>query len=253
MKNYKQITSTIFLLVMLQLFLSFSLFSQQAQSDTFIVTKAGSKIKPAANKYLQYTQKANGLVMFQSLLTREIKNVIYEGREQLLIIQTYQSQKTIDKDSSYCDVHTLMPIAYYSDVQSEGHKEKVLFTKDKIDNTVVYTDSIKHFTKENAQRYNGVMDNEIISVMPLKPGATFVVRSVNPGIRFFEYNQTVIVEGKEELVLPGIGKIWCWRIKTSSRPGFSSTEWYSVKNKIQIKSRFQFTNGDTFNRILLTN
>jgi hypothetical protein len=240
-------------LIILQLLFAFNLFSQQAQPDTFIVNKAVVKIKPAIRKYLQYTQKVNGLVMFQSLLTREIKNVIYEGKKQFLIIQTYQSEKAIDSDSSFCDAETLMPIAYYSDVQSEGHKEKVLFINNKIENTITYPDSAKTFANENKQRYNGVMDNEIISSLPLKQDASFIVRSVNPGIRYFEYNQTVIVEGKEELLLPGIGKIWCWRIRTSSSPGFSSTEWYSIKNRIQVKSLFQFKNGDTFNRVLLTN
>jgi hypothetical protein len=239
------------ILLFILLHISVASFSQSVKVDSPFAGKGIKNITPAVRKYLQYTETAKGLIMFQSILTREIKKERYEGQEQFLIIQTYQSGNSIDKDSSYCDATTLMPLAYYSDIQSEGHKEKVIFTNDGIESSITFKDSIKKFQRENRQLYNGVMADEIISAMPLKMDARFVFKAVNPGLRHFEYSETVIVVGKEEIVVPGIGTVLCWKLRTASNAGMSAFEWYSVKEQVQIKKRFEFKNGDVFYRVLL--
>lgn len=74
---------------------------------------------------------------------------------------------------------------------------------------------------------------------------------VNPGLRFFEYELQVEVQGQEDVEIDGIGKIPCWKIKTSARAGSTAIQWYSVKGYVQIKKRFEFKDGSVFYRVLL--
>ncbi len=63
-------------------------------------------------------------------------------QEAFLVIQTYQDPKDINRDSSYCDLHTLIPLAYHTRYTIRAIPEKVIFSDGKIDNTITFKDSI---------------------------------------------------------------------------------------------------------------
>jgi len=237
-------------LFILVVFNSFISFGQASKPDTFSVVNGDKILIPFERKYIQYTETKEGLISFNSILTRKLEKVQVEGRDNWLIIQSYQSNKSIDKDSSFCELTTLKPVAYFSDVASEGHKEKVTFLKNSISNKTLYKDSSATIIKENTGRYNGVMSDEIISCLPLKLNASFAIKTVNPGLRYFEYTTDVTVEGKEEIEIAGLGKILCWKLRTGKGRN-SSLEWYSVNGQVQVKKKFEFGNGSVFYRVLL--
>ncbi|PKP32700.1 MAG: hypothetical protein CVU00_11430 [Bacteroidetes bacterium HGW-Bacteroidetes-17] len=226
-------------------------FSQSSNNENYIVGKGIEKIIPSERKYLQFTENENGLIIFQSILTRKIENLVVEGTSQMLITQTYQMNKFIDVDSSYCNPKTLQPLAYFTDIQSEGHKEKVKFTEKEIENTIIFKDSISKSIKDNKGFYNGVIMDDIIATMPLKTNTKFSVKLVNPGLRYFEYLKEIEVLGQEEIEVAGLGKINCWKIVANRGKKNETLEWYSVKNQIQIKKKYDFKNGRVFYRIML--
>lgn len=226
-------------------------FTQSSETGSYTVGKGNYRIVPYERKYLQFVEKKDGLINFQSILTRKIERINYKGEQQLLIAQTYQSNKSIDRDSSICNANTLMPLAYFTDIPSEGHKETVVFSETTIENTVFFKDSITQTKKENKGFYNSVIADNIIATMPLKHNAKFSVKMVNPGLRYFEYTAEVEVLGQEDVEIAGMGIIPCWKIKTSARAGSLALEWYSVKGQIQVKKRFEFKDGSVFYRILL--
>ncbi|HEV7782076.1 MAG TPA: hypothetical protein VGO58_12470 [Chitinophagaceae bacterium] len=83
-----------------------------------------------------------------------------------------------------------------------------------ITNTVIYKDSLTTREEKNNGRYNGVITDNIISCLPLALHKNFVTRCVNPGKRYMEYDTEISVEAREELDIPGLGKLDCWRIRT---------------------------------------
>lgn len=238
------------ILLLFSLFFTRS-FSQNNLADTFFVKNDIDNIVPGQRKYIQYTETKEGFINFQSILTRKIEKAIYEGKQQWLITQTYQQAKSIDTDSSYCDIKTLMPSTYFTNIQSEGHREKVIFSDKQIINTIFFKDSISSAVKDNKYFYNGVIADDIIATMPLQQGARFIIKTLNPGKRYFEYYTTVEVLGKEEIEVPGLGIISCWKINTSQGGGIPSTEWYAVKGQFMVKKKFVFKNGNIFYRMLL--
>lgn len=237
--------------ILFLLLMNVSVFSQENKTDTFIVTNAAKKLKTFERKYIQFQETKDGKIFFQSILTRKLEKITSDkGQEQFLHIQTYQSQNSIDQDSSFCDANTLMPISYFTDIRSEGHKEKVFFNSSSILNTIILKDSSNTFSKQNKNYYNGVVADDIISIMPLKENGSFIIKAVNPGKRYFEYAITVTVEGKEETEIPVAGKILCWKLKVNMGNG-DSIQWYSVKDRVQIKQQFSLRDGSSFNRYLL--
>lgn len=240
-----------YILFFLLVFLSPLAFSQTGKADTFFVENASKKLKPSERKYIQYTETKDGFILFNSILTRKLERTAIAGTEGWLSVQSYQLDKYIDKDSSFSAVHDLLPVFYHTDVQSEAHKEIVEFRADGINHTILYKDSSKKFRKENTWRYNGVMTDDIISTMPLKKDAVFVIKAVNPGERYFEYLTVVAVEAQEEIEIDGIGKLLCWRVRTGKGGKTGSLEWYTVKGQVQVKKKFEFANGSVFYRVLL--
>jgi hypothetical protein len=249
----KAFKSTIMKRFLLALFIFSCCFSfgQTTAPDTFTVAKADKKLAPFERKYIQYTETKEGLIRFNSILTRKLERHMLSGRERWLSVQTYQLEKHKNTDSSFCEPVTLMPIGYFTDIQSEGHKEKVVFDVNGITNMVIHKDSTKVIMKENNMRYNGVISDDIIACMPLKLNAFFVFKAVNPGIRYFEYTVTVIVEAREEIEIPGLGKIACWRVRTNTGQKVDAIQWYTVKGNVQVKKKFELANGSIFYRVLL--
>lgn len=228
--------------------LTITLTSMAGGHDTTEIGPAAGKLQPATKKYIQYTETKEGLVTFNALLTRTVQHTSHLGKDAYLVIQTYQNAKGIDIDSSYCAAGTLRPLAYFTDIQSEQHREQVTFTQDSIQNTIIFKDSIGRFTRPNDAFYNGVVTEELIAALPLAEKKRFVLKTVNPGIRFFAYTTTIEVEGKETISLPGAADVSCWRLKVSNGNNFS-IEWVTVKGRQQLKKRFVFKNGNTFVRV----
>ncbi len=225
-----------------------SLSSLAAVTDTFYVKDAAQKLLPSERKYLQYTETSEGLIQFGSLLTRTIQKTKYGLQEAFLVIQTYQDPKDINRDSSYCDLHTLLPLAYHTDIRSEQYQEKVIFSDGKIDNTITFKDSIQQFIKTATGLYNSVNTDELISLLPLQEKKQFIFKNVNTGLRYFEYTTAVEVEGKEEISVPASGKVMCWRLRVSNGSSYT-IQWYSVKGQQQLKKKFILKNGNAFIRV----
>ncbi|WP_315817502.1 hypothetical protein [Paraflavitalea speifideaquila] len=180
--------------------------TQAGMRDTFLIKDVAGKLNPSERKYLQYTETKDGLIHFNAVLTRTIQKTTYQGKDAFLIIQMYQTAKGIDRDSSYCQPTNLEPLAYSSAIQSEQYQEQVLFANGIIENTITFKDSTRRFTKTNAHFYNGVMTDELIAVLPFEKQKQFVLKTVNPGMRYFEYTTQVEVEGKEMISIPGAEK-----------------------------------------------
>lgn len=240
-----------FLLFTLLVFSCCLSFGQTAIPDTFTVIKADKKLVPFERKYIQYIETANGLIKLNAVLTRKLERRSWEGKDAWLSVQTYQLETHINTDSSFCELTTLEPIAYLTDIPSEGHKENVVFAPHAITNTIIYKDSTKTTLKENNSRYNGVITDDIISCMPLKLNASFVIKVVNPGLRYMEYSTTVTVEAQEEIEIPGLGKIPCWRIRVGKGGKGDPIEWYTVKGQVQVKKKFDLGKGQSWYRVLL--
>lgn len=218
--------------------------------DTIWVKDIHRKPAPFERRYLQYTEMPDGKVKLSALLTRKAEKTTYDGRDAMLIVQTYQSEKVVDRDSSYVNPVSLLPMSYFTDIQSEGHHENVIFTGREILNKVEYKDSTTNHTKSDDNRFNGVITDDIIGSLPLKQNAVFAFRATNPGKRYFEYTVAVTVEGKEDMDIPGLGKRSCWRIRIGNEKG-GTMEWYTVKEQIEVKKMFRFKNGNVFYRVMI--
>ncbi|MFT3823907.1 MAG: hypothetical protein QM731_08295 [Chitinophagaceae bacterium] len=219
----------------------------QQPADTFLVKNAQKLVQPYERKYIQYTETKDGHILFNAILTRKTQQI----NNQWLITQTYQTAKSIDTDSSYCDMQTLMPVAYATNIESGAYRERVSFAKPSIHNRIIYNDSSTEASYINSNRYNGVIETDLIATLPLEDNRSFVLKAVNPGLHYTEYLITITVEGKEDITITGIGKIACWRLRVNEGGSSSSTEWYSVNGKQQIKKVFVFKNGNSFIRTLL--
>lgn len=222
--------------------------SVAAGHDSTGIGNAAGKLQPATQKYIQYTETKEGLVTFNAVLTRTLQHTNFQGRDAFLVVQTYQTAKGIDTDSSYCEAKTLRPLAYFTDIQSEQHREQVIFAQDSIRNTVIFKDSIGQFTHPNDEYYNGVITEELIAALPLAGKKRFVLKTLNPGMRYFVYTTTIEVECKETISLPGAAGVSCWRLKVYNGNNFS-TQWVTVKGHQQLKKRFVFKNGNAFVRV----
>jgi hypothetical protein len=232
------------------LFLLLSL-GTAGQSDLTIV-KNNSQPVPFTQKYLQYTETREGLINFNAILTRKMEKADYRGRPVLLITQTYQTNKSINTDSSYCDPQTLLPLAYFTDIKAEKYKEEVIFHRDSISNTIYKGDSLQHFVRNATGLYNGVITDDLVSVLSLSTGNQFSLPTVNPGLHYFEYITRIVVDGKEEITLPDAKKIMCWKLRIYQGAGDSfSTQWYSVDKHRQLKTRSEFKNGNAFVRVAI--
>jgi hypothetical protein len=216
-------------------------------TDTFRIKGAAGKLQPAEEKFIQYTETKEGLINFNAILTRKIEKTTYHGTDAFLIVQTYQSGKAVDKDSSYCDANTLMPLAYCTDIQSEQHQEKVSFTNGVINNTIIFKDSVQQFTRSAPDFYNGVVTDDLIRLLPLQEKKQFIFKTLNPGMRYFEYMTVVDVEAKEEISLPGGEKVLCWRTRVTTGSNYT-LQWYTVKDCHQVKKKFTLKNGGAFIR-----
>lgn len=227
------------------LFVTAQMFGQ----DTLLVGAAKMQYKGpmGERKYVQYLQSSNGTINFNALLTRKIERV---NGNNILISQTYQSPRGIDYDSSYCTASTLEPLGYYAHIESEGHREQVIFEADKISNVTFFKDSMQTVVKENRGYFNGVMTDELIAALPLKEGASFVFKTVNPGLRFHSYVTRVVVEGKEPIKIAG-QEILCWRVLVNQGGLASAIEWYTVNGRIQVMKKFPLENGGFFFRVMI--
>lgn len=225
-------------------------WAQPVQPDTFRVKEADKKLIPFERKYIQYTENKDGTIAFNALLTRKMDRVPINGKEAWLTVQTYQMDKFIDRDSSFCEAASLLPLYYRTSIPSEGHREIVDFTTHEITNQVIYKDSSKTALKPNKGSYNGVIADDIISCMPLALNKTFIIKSVNPGLRYIEFQVKLTVEAQEEIEIPGLGKVLCWRLRMGDARS-TSYQWYTVKEQVQVKKRFTFANGNSWYRVLI--
>ncbi|MCG2612970.1 hypothetical protein LZZ85_01720 [Terrimonas sp. NA20] len=219
-------------------------------ADTTWIKNAQRKIQPFERRYLQYTEQKDGKVRLSCILTRKAQKISYEGSGAMLFTQKYQLEKGTDTDSSIVNSETLLPLGYFTEIQSEGHREKVLFSPERVHNTVIYKDSTSIFEKAGHQWFNGVITDDIIGSLPMKKGAVFSFQAINPGKRYYEYVVVITIEGKEDLSIPGVGNLPCWRVRIGDEKD-GVTEWYTIKEQLQVKKIARLRNGNVFHRVLI--
>jgi hypothetical protein len=240
---------TTFRLSQFLLLLCLSASAQKQVVDTITVLSAAGKIKPSVNRYIQYTETKAGLIYFNSILTRKLESTQLNGTPCHVISQTYQLNNAIDIDSSFFDGKNMLPLAYRTAVRSEACSESVSFLSAQIENTVRLKDSSYTYSKPNKGYYNGVMLEELIKTLPLADKKIFYIKLVIPGQRFSEYATKITVDGKENITVPGIGVLSCWRLLEDN--GAVNITWYTVREKTQVRSKFVMGNGNVFYRLLL--
>jgi hypothetical protein len=225
-------------------------FLPATAADTIWIKNVHRNIQPFERRYLQYTELKDGKIRLSCILTRKAQKTFYEGSDAILFTQKYQLEKATDTDSSIVSTKSLLPLAYFTEIQSEGHREKVLFSPDQIQNTVVYKDSTAVFENAGHQWFNGVITDDIIGSLPMKKGSVFAFQAINPGKRYYEYAVVITIEGKEDLPIPGIGSLSCWRVRIGNEKD-GVLEWYTVKQQIQVKKIARLKNGNVFHRVLI--
>jgi len=228
----------------------FSYSQDLTANDVNIVT--ASKITPSTKRYIQYAERLDGTINFNSILTRAIQKINYQGENAFLIIQKYQQSNGVDIDSSIVAINSLKPIAYRTEISTEGYHERVDFKEQQITNRIIFEDSISTSTYENKHLYNGVMINEIIGELPLAIEKVFRIHAVNPGKRYSEYVISIHVLGIETLESVLEDQVKCWKLRVNyGIPNSSTLEWYSIEGQIQVKSLFEFGNGTKFIRKMI--
>lgn len=219
-------------------------------SDTVRFSDVRQQLSPSVHRFIQYTETQDGLILFNSILTRSIQLTQFRGRKAFLIVQTYQTPKHIDRDSSYCDVVTLRPLGYFTEVASNQQREVVLFDSGLVNNSIQYKDSSQLFSRKDVGSYNGVMADDLIALLPLRKHGHFVFPTLNPGAHYTEYTTVVEVEAKELLKLGNGQSEMCWRLRVSTGSSYT-LQWFSVKGHRQLKKQFMFKNGNVFYRYSL--
>lgn len=215
--------------------------AQVTKNDTVSTIQPNKIIAPYQRHYLQYKETKDGLVTSSMMLTRKLEPSSYKGVSCFLITQKYQTEKFIDVDSSYVTKTDLRPLAYFTQINSEGHREEVTFNKTEILNKVIINGTPTNNVKINRALYNVVIADDIISVLPLKEGSVFILKMVNPGKRYYEFTQKIVVEGEEELPVPFSENIKCWRIKVQNGEGNYALQWYTVKGMFKLKQNLCLT------------
>lgn len=228
-----------------------------AQGIVKIDSIAVSKTVPAEYNYIQFTENKDKTIDFNAILTRRIQQVVYKNEAVFLITQRYQTANGVDVDSSFVNLNGLKPIAYHTSIATENYQEIVEFGKHEISNSLISMDSIGSVIKtieKNNHFYNGVIINELIGELPLEKGMKFSFDLVNPGKRYYESSVNVSVIGLETLELSPSFSIACWKleVKFGNSPK-GTTEWYAFDNHIQIRSQFEFDNGNKFIRTMIVN
>lgn len=230
------------------LFSSFLCFSKEQKNDT-INSMQVARVVPSVKKYIQYIENENGTIKFNSILTRDIQKAKYANNSVILIIQKYQKSNGVDIDSSFIDAKTLKPIAYHTDIASQGYREVVEFSKNQITNQIIYRDSVSITKFPNKNLYNGVIINDLISELELEVGKQYNINVVNPGRRHYEYTISLEVVGIEMIGLKNSNQIKCWKLNVKYGDTTRSTlEWFSFDKQQQIKTIFDIGNGAKFIR-----
>lgn len=203
---------------------------------------------PYHHRYVQYTIKKNGAVIFNTIMTRKGEFVIRNSLRTFLITQRYENEKGANADSSFCDLN-LKPIAYRTHIATESYREEVEFGKDSLNNRVIY----KNHTEEKSYPvnfdYNGVITDDLIAAQEMKAGRSYKLKLVNPGKNFMLYELEIKVERIEKINLGG-AELDCWKVNVFD--GFSTNNyWFTVKDQIQIRKVVKLASGDVFMREIL--
>jgi hypothetical protein len=221
-------------------------------STTQILPRA-DWLKEGKSQYAIYTIAPNGKLISFFIVDRQLKKVKRDEMEYWLAVQQYHGPNAVDIDSCLFLPGSLAPFEYFSDVQSEGHKESVTFSGKKILAEIRKKDSI--LTNDQSTRvmaYNAVMEQYIIQGLPLKNGYKVVIPFINPGAHsgkglFFTQLE---VMGEESLETAA-GNILCWKLNFKNEKG-NLVQWVSKKDQQLIKLIFSMSNGLKSVKTLIT-
>ncbi|BFG70118.1 hypothetical protein KACHI17_09990 [Sediminibacterium sp. KACHI17] len=208
-----------------------------SQKDTVALGKGFRASAPLAYKsdYLQVWRMPDGTARMPLFASKSVELLTFNNTPTWALIQQYRKEKTVDRDTTYFDEKTLQPLAYRTNLPSEGYSENVSFTKDLITVQIQYKDSSKVISYPVSGGYiQATMMDYLISKLPLQKGYSTSFRSVNAGSHFDEMITTITVTDKEDLVFSSSMSIPCWKVEVITGKS-KSWQWYSVAEQSLMK------------------
>ncbi|NCT94329.1 MAG: hypothetical protein GXC72_07895 [Chitinophagaceae bacterium] len=201
--------------------------------------------------FVLYWKMGDSSIKFVSLLHQKLEAVPNAGQPVWLLTQTYSTDKATDADSTFFTPKKWQPLAYRTNIKSSAYREIVSFAPDSINVSVLYKDSLKQFRYAAGQSYIQATTQEyFIGQLPLQMGYDTSFRTINAGLNYADINTTVQVLGKENLPVPGIGNIPCWKLRVGTGLRFS-IQWYAESDGSLMLLEFTSRKGVFIKRRML--
>lgn len=222
-------------------FLALSIMSLfvQAQTDTLPIGKGfkTSSAKAYNEHFIQLWKMPDGTVRNPLIASKSLELLTLNNKPTWAFIQQYRKDKYVDSDTTFFDETTLQPLAYRTNIVSEGYKECVKFMTDSINILIQYKDSSTNKTYAAKRGYiQATMSEYLISKLPLKEGYTTTMRLVNAGKNYADMASTIRVIGKDEIAIDNENKVSCWKVEVVR--GSKTVYWFSVVGQSLLKMEF---------------
>lgn len=191
--------------------------------------------KPFKEDYIQSWRLPNGTVQNTIIATKSVELLAFNNKPTWAFIQHYRSNKFVDSDTTFFDEITLQPLAYRTNIASQGYKESVSFNKDLINVIVQYKDSTKEKSYPASGGYiQATMMEYLVSELPLKKGYSTVFRIINAGLNYADMSTRITVVDKEDIPFTRNSTIACWKVEMMTGNN-KSTHWFSVEDQTYLK------------------
>lgn len=201
--------------------------------------------------FVLYWKMGDSSIQFVSLLHQKLESVLNKGQTVWLFTQTYSSGKTTDTDSTWFTQKNWQPLAYRTHIRSSAYREVVSFAPDSINVSVLYQDSLKQFRYAAEQSYIQATTQEyFIGQLPLRMNYDTSFRTINAGLNYADMNTSVQVLAQENLSVPGVGNIPCWKLRVSTGQRFS-LQWYAQSDGSFMQLEFISKKGIFIKRRML--
>lgn len=208
-----------------------------SQNDTLSLGNGFKTKLPKVFKedYIQSWHLPNGTVQNTIIANKSIELLALNNKPTWAFIQHYRSSKFVDSDTTFFDGITLQPLAYRTNIASQGYKETVSFNKELINVVIQYKDSTKEKSYPASGGYiQATMREYLVSALPLKKGYSTVFRIINAGLNYAEMSTRITVVDKEDIPLTRNSKIACWKVEMITGTS-KSTHWFTVEDQTYLK------------------
>ena len=227
----KNFTLFVFLLLSLQL------PAQKAHTEQ---RKYTSRIHPQSSKehFIQMWYTADGKMKNAVTVTTSVEMLPLNNKPAWAFIQHYHTEKNIDSDTTFFDEKSLQPLAYFTNLPSEGYREIVSFEKEAILVQVLYKDSVAVKKYHQAGNYiQATLLSYFIAKLPLKKGYSTSLRHINAGLHYTDLVSDITVLGKENIAVTEKLQIPCWKIEVTTG-GAKTIQWLTVQDQSLLKLEF---------------